>query len=295
MSTTSRLVVVALALGAGLACGAEPEPRAASSGAQVVTVAQPSERVPERALEVTLLANEGFLLRSADRHVLIDAFVSKPYAGFDALSGEPLERLRKAEPPFDAVTVALVSHQHADHVQAEPARAFLSASPDTLFVSSPQVLDVVRGGDAFEIPNRESQLPSPGSHTRRLHHGVGVDFLHLPHGDDGPDPIQNFGHVITLGEHRVLHLGDAQALPANFRPHTMLQREFDVALVPWWYFFESGGRELLRDVIRARVVIACHVASADRDELAAEISERYPDVIVPEASMQTWVLTARAR
>jgi len=291
MSSTSRLVVVACALSGLLACGPAPEVHHLQLDAPPPSRPAPSEQVPAGALEVTLLANEGFLLRGGGHAVLIDAFLAAPYAGADALPADTLARLCAAEPPFDAVDVALVSHEHADHVQAEPARAFLSASPDTLLVSSPQVIAVIEGGDAYAIPNADTHFPPLDYTTTHTHAGVQLEFFALSHGDDGPDAIQNMGHVITLGGLRVLHLGDGQAIPDNFRYQGFQQRPLDVALVPWWYFYERGGHEILRKMRSARVIIACHVAARERDAIASDLAETYPGVIVPEAPLQSWTVT----
>jgi L-ascorbate metabolism protein UlaG (beta-lactamase superfamily) len=240
-------------------------------------------------LNIVALANEGFLLRSADQAVLIDAFLSKPYAGYDALPVDVLARLEAAETPFAGIDLALVSHEHADHVQAEPARRFLAASPGTLLATSPQVLAIVVGDDAAGVPNHEAYLPEPGETVVVERNGVRVEFLRLSHGRRFAS-IQNLGHVITIGGQRVLHLGDAATEAANFRPYALPGRELDVALVPYWYFTERGGRALVEEHLPARHVIACHIPSGERAEIASQLAASYPHVIVPRTPLQSWTI-----
>ena len=94
----------------------------------------------EDTLEITYLANEGFLVRTPDGNLLIDAFLRQAYAGYPALTSEAHARMVAAQAPFDQVDLALVSHVHGDHFQPDSAAAFLKASGSTRLITSPQVL-----------------------------------------------------------------------------------------------------------------------------------------------------------
>ena len=55
------------------------------------------KKVPEQdEVEITFLANEGFLIRSGRFKVLIDAFIGDPYSGYGALEPDMLEKLVNA-------------------------------------------------------------------------------------------------------------------------------------------------------------------------------------------------------
>jgi hypothetical protein len=234
--THSILHVLSLVLHATVACG---EPTFVPDEEQLAHRAPPITGEVQ-ALEVVALANEGFLLRSGEQSVLIDAFLAMGYAGADALPEPVLAKLSAAEPPFDGVDLALISHQHADHVQGRPARAFLAASPDTLLASSPQALAIVLGiipgdetadftGDDLREAMRESMkdgdpdpialevhLPEPGRSSFVERNSVHVEFLRLSHGPRFPD-VQNLGHIITLGGHHHVRMALRQRL-GHLRP-----------------------------------------------------------------------------
>lgn len=285
MKRTMHVLCMLLALLAGSACGqtAPPPGKGATESADVGAARD------ARPLDVVALANEGFLLRSGEQAVLIDAFLSVPYAGYDALPAEVLARLEGAETPFEGIDLALVSHEHADHVQAEPARRFLAASPDTLLATSPQALAIVVGDDEEGVSNHEAYLPEPGETSVVERNGVRVEFLRLSHGRNFAS-LQNLGHVITVGGQRVLHLGDAATEARNFRPYALPGRELDVALVPYWYFVERGGRALVEEHLLARHVIACHIPSRERAEIASKLATSHPHVIVPSEPLQSWTI-----
>ncbi len=289
MKRSTLIPFLGLVLFSCVACRRTVAP-ANETHAEVIDRVAPAQATDVRPLEVIALANEGFLLRSGEQAVLIDAFLSMRYAGCDPLPKSVLDKLIVAEAPFDGIDLALVSHEHADHVQADPARRFLAASPDTLLATSPQVLAIVAGDDGWEAPALEAHLPEAGETSTVQRAGVHVEFLRLPHGSGGFASIQNLGHVITIGGQCVLHLGDAATEPENFRPYALAGRALDVALIPYWYFLERGGRRLVDDHLLARHVIACHIPGNDRDEIARTLATSYPHVIVPAEPLQRWTI-----
>jgi len=251
----------------------------------LVAVASPLWPSPE--LELTYLANEGFLVSVGEEDVLIDAFVGQPYAGYSALSRDALEMLERGAGPFADVELALTSHVHGDHFQAATACAFLAAAPDCVFASTAQVLAELAtpcapGADA----ERHRLLPRAG-HTQGLTvGGIRVDALRLSHGSGRFETIQNRGHVISIGGFRVLHLGDAHIDPRNFAPYELAERAIDVALVPNWYFQNPAGRNLARS-LGARELVAVHVPDPELDAVAALLERAEPSAILFRSCLES--------
>jgi len=94
---------------------------------------------------ITQLANEGVILSDGkSTAVMIDGLVVEPYSVYGGLPEEAADLYFQASGPFSGIDLALVSHQHHDHNQPDPACKFLQASPGTEFVSSSQVTDLMR-------------------------------------------------------------------------------------------------------------------------------------------------------
>ncbi len=254
----------------------------------------PAPTADGASLEVRFVANEGFLLRAGEATVVIDAFLAEPYSIYGALEGQPLEELVTASGAFADVDVALASHVHRDHFQPEPARLFLEASPETRFVSSPQVLEALRAGageDGATLGG--ARYPEPGETERLEHAGVAVDFLRLSHGTGRHARIQNLGHVISLGGVTALHVGDAAMVPANFAPFDLPARELDVVFVPFWYFGDADGRRIVDEHFRPAKLIACHVPPKDLAQVTRQLAQSDPDVVVPRRALETIHVDAR--
>jgi len=238
---------------------------------------------PYSGVEITFLANEGFILRAGEEVVLIDGFLAQPYSIYAALSATQLEQLREARAPLDGDVLCLASHVHRDHFQAAPAAEFLRRNQKARLWSSPEVIDALAKHDV-ELAGSErvrGLFPEPGKSMTREHARVQVRFLDLPHGGERWRTLQNLGHLITLGEMRVLHIGDAATTPQNFARHDLRAAEIDVALVPFWFLSSSEGRRVVDEIIHADHVILCHIPTQDRAPIASAMATERPAVIVP--------------
>jgi len=259
--------------------------RATAQSADADAEAADSSTVPGW-LEITFLANESFLVSAGGHSVLIDPFVRDPYLQYSAVPESALAAMTAGAPPFDNVVLALVSHAHADHHQAEVARAYFAARPEVAFVTSPQVLS-----QTFPEPvraNDEAVLPAPGQSLVREIGEVRVEFLGLPHGGSSGTSVENLGHVIGIGGRHVLHVGDAEPDPEVFAPLDLPSRDLDVALVPYWYLRTKNGRLFLDEHIGAEWYVACHVPPSEAAEVTARLVMRMPNLRVAGRPLETY-------
>jgi len=263
-----------------------PSPPAVLPASALPVGEEESRRDP---IDIIALANEGFLVRCGDAAVLIDAFVERPYGPYAALPEGVHDQLASAEPPFDDVDLALVSHVHADHFQAASARAFLRSSPDTVLATSPQVIASLREGLQEDLGDERIQahLPGPGESETVAVAGVEVEFLRLSHGSGRFATIENLGHVITIGGWKLLHVGDAAMESANFEPYRLSERELDFAFVPDWYFRYPGGRTVLRDHLKADTLLACHIELFEMAESIELLAQSDPEVLALRGPLET--------
>lgn len=266
--------------------------------ALLLTSARASQAEPERGaaavleargVEITYLANAGFYLESGNRSVLIDACLREPVGLHSALPGPVHGKLTNAKPPFDRPALVLVSHEHLDHVQTRVLEKVLVNNPGARLVTSQQVVGALQGGaqDFEAIRGRvESVQPVPGTIQRREEDGLNVGFLRLEHSGKGHPMLVHLGHLIELGGLRILHVGDAEPTPANFAAYDLDSLGIDVAFVPYWYFGSAAGAEVLREQIKARTVIACHVPPSKWAELNEFLKTQFPEVVLFKESLE---------
>lgn len=212
-------------------------------------------------VEVTFLANEGFLLSAGETRVLVDALFGDGIAGYPAVPEEIRRDLEGGAGRFAGVDLVLASHHHGDHFDPQAVARFLRAQPTARFVSTPQAVERLRQaapGDAL-AGRAEGIWPPEGERVSlELGDDLRLSILNLHHGRGRRPEVQNLGFVIELGGLRVLHIGDTEASAEEFRAYDLDGVGIDVGLLPAWQVEGSVLAE-----IRPRHLVAMHLASPD--------------------------------
>ena len=73
----------------------------------------------------------------------------------------------------------------------------------------------------------------------------------------------------------MLHVGDADATPENFRPLKLDQERIDIAFLPGWFMLDSTGRLVIDELIRPRQVVAVHLLEGET-EILRQIRGLFP-------------------
>src|SRR5688572_5299249 len=158
-------------------------------------------------VDVTFLANAGFFLESGRYSILIDAFLREPTDIYAGLPEEVYKKLVNAQPPFDELTIVLVSHDHADHVQMRGLEKYLAKNSQAQVMASPHVLRSLQSQARDFEASHQRLTPIPtvkNSMNKILHEELSIEFLQLEHG--GNVEIINLGHLIEIGGVKILHV-----------------------------------------------------------------------------------------
>jgi L-ascorbate metabolism protein UlaG (beta-lactamase superfamily) len=239
-------------------------------------------------ITITQLANEGVIVSDGETRIMIDGMVVEPYSVYGGLPAEAASQFEHATGPFAGVDLALASHRHHDHNQPFFACQFMQASEATIFVSSSQVLGLMREKcrELVTTSPRVTEIdPQYGDPHVFSQGGASVTVFPLSHGTRKYAKIQNYGHLIELGGMAVLHIGDAAMDPADFERAGLGQREIDVALIPFWYFQPGPGASVMSQYMDAPVKIAVHIPPGEMEEIRAYMSDEYSDVLILESPL----------
>jgi L-ascorbate metabolism protein UlaG (beta-lactamase superfamily) len=236
--------------------------QAAPPVAPASAVTEPSAMQAKTAageLEVTYLANEGFMIAGGGKKVLIDALFREGVGGYAVISPATRELLEQARSPFDGVDVALATHFHADHFDAEAVLAHLKNNPQVLFFSTNQAADKLRATGQFDAVKTRmvAVLPEDGERFHNEHRGLRVQLFNIHHGRGRP--IENLGFSVEIAGKRVLHIGDSDAEAAVFQKYEVAKDSIDVAFLPFWYFLNDDFKQAVREQIRPRHIVVMHI------------------------------------
>lgn len=238
---------------------------------------------------ITQLANEGVILSDGNSRVMIDGMVVEPYSVYGGLDGSAAADFSRAAGAFAGIGLALASHRHHDHNQPRFACEFLQASPQTEFVSSPQVLELMREKCRQLVttdPRIREIAPQYGQPEVIQHGGTKITVFPLSHGSRKFSKIQNYAHLVEMGGLRVLHIGDAAMDPADFRKAGLDQVELDVALIPYWYFQPGPGAAVIEQFMDAPLKVAVHVPPGEMEEVRIRMREDYPHVKIMHGPLE---------
>ena len=257
---------------------------------------------PGRApLEVTYIANEGFLLAIPppeipgnvainENKVIIDGLFREGVEGYAVLTPKQRDEVETARPPFDAAKLVLVSHYHADHFDAAAVARYLVHNFRAVLVSSRQVDDAVAGqlNDDVILRNRVRRVSPEGDRPVSVTvEGITLQVYRVSHGSGRHVQVQNLSHLITLGGWKILHIGDSDADEAELKSFAWAKEKIDVAFIPFWYLTDKKGSELIRRYVRARIVVAMHIPPDELEQRTAEIRAFFPDAVIFSRSLET--------
>jgi L-ascorbate metabolism protein UlaG (beta-lactamase superfamily) len=253
------------------------------------TSATPSS-APQSGISITFLANEGVLLSSGEKQVLIDALFQKYETGYALPADSTRAAMERAAAPFHSVDLILVTHRHGDHFHPAPVVAHLLANSGATLVTSKQVIDSLTGrlpaGHRL-TPRLLARTTAPASRRREVVAGISVELLGLPHGGRRHRHVEHLGYIVDLGGRRVLHVGDTDFEESTFAPFRLDTARIDVALLPLWMVTSAEGRRIIERWIRPRQVVAFHVGDEDMDDAPRAVRAAMPTAITFTRSLES--------
>ncbi len=250
-------------------------PISASEGSALLPLQQPT-------LEITYIANEGVLIASSDKQVLIDGLHREYKPDYAFLPTAEREKIETAKAPFDKIDLILVSHMHLDHFHPEAVGLHLQHNQKSMLVSSQQVVDeVAKKFKGFEAIKSRVTGATPPLKEKVAMKSAGIDFeiLGLGHGSGRWNWIQNLGHIIKLGGKKLLHVGDADASAEIFEKFNLDEEGIDIAFLPVWFLLERAGQTVIREHIKPRRIIVVHCSPSDGEDVVRRVRQVFPEAV----------------
>ena len=192
-------------------------------------------------LDVWWLGQAGFLVRSGNRRIVIDPYLSNSLAKKYAGTRYPHRRMMR--PPVEPqnlspIDYVLVTHGHTDHLDPESIRPIAAANPDCTFVvpSAEKAKAIDRGAPEGRLATVDAD--------DQMQLGAGLSLIAIPaaHEDlkrDGQGRHLFLGYALCFEEGPVLyHSGDC--IPYAGLEDRLSKLGVDLALLP------INGRDSVR-------------------------------------------------
>jgi L-ascorbate metabolism protein UlaG (beta-lactamase superfamily)/pimeloyl-ACP methyl ester carboxylesterase len=246
------------------------------------------------SVDVTYVANTGFMIQGANKKVLVDALFDTGFGSYLAPSAEVVSKLAEAREPFDGVDLILVTHWHGDHFNTKMVAAHLFANPRCRLVAHTQTVDRLRQEEVFaQIQNQIHELHmEPGARERMTINGVALEALCLPHGAyyrDGRNVHPNtrdLAFIVDLGGMRFLHPGDASAEDSSAYLNTYPFDTVHVDLMFCDLGLSEAAQQLIVNRIKPEHIVAVHVQPAELEAETKRLHAVFPGAVVFKESME---------
>ena len=262
--------------------------------ATVLQAQENSNAVPRKAIDITYIANEGFLISSRGSKVLIDGIFSEGFGKFQTPTAETLEKESQASPPFDNITALLVSHYHPDHINPAYVVQHLLRDTKAVLIAPAQVNDRLKGINGYKTIEKQVVVASPNLNSAATWRSreMSVKVVPLQHANNDARDIQNLGFIFTVGGFKLFHSGDANAADVSaYKSLNLADENIDVAFLPYWFLDgENGakGQEIIR-TIKPKAIVLMHVETGQADRLRNLVAgmKDVPPIYIMEKPMET--------
>ncbi len=225
----------------------------------------------KKALEVTYLANCGFLYQSDKSKVLVDPFGTEYGDFFYLPSNETKKNIIQGNVPFNKIDLLLITHIHGDHFNAKLTESFLLNNNKVKMICPPQVCKQMKDS-CSNFGKIAAQIICPNlsmNESKKIEiNGLSVTAIRMQHGTDRSlegvsfsdytdyEKTENFGYVIHFNKKNVFHQGDA-SLKINEKALKNIDCTIDIAHLSY-FDWDTISLNILKKDLMAETVIFMH-------------------------------------
>lgn len=231
------------------------------------------------AQTATYLGNEGILIEYQNSKVLIDGLFEDPSGRFEYLDSESITNIIEGQAPYNNIDLLLVTHAHLDHFNPSYTVEMLTKNPNTRLIGSPQVLDSIKmvSESIDTLNNRIMIYPWARGWKSTSVGKVNVMSTYTRHGGKAHSKTQNQIFLITIGNKKILHIGDTQMDVSNFDKLKLIYEDIDIAFVPFWFMTSIYGSEIVHKHIAAKKIVGIHMPMKKNENTLEKIKAEFPD------------------
>ncbi len=245
-------------------------------------------------MEITYISNEGFMLKTENKSVLIDSLHRGEYPPYDLIQPHVLEQMQKAVEPFDKIDLVLFTHHHYDHFDPYTTILHLSNNSKVKLVAPPQIQEILKQhfSEIYDLVEGQihTSLPKLYAYESMSFGGIELKAYHVPHGEylvmdeitgdkaNKHATVKHLMFLLNLDGKKILHVGDS--IPnedkKSIEPYKeMIDEQIDVAFLSNWFILNPKGKEIIEKYIKPEHIVIMHLESEDKNQISKEVYKKF--------------------
>lgn len=257
-------------------------------------------------LRITYVANEGFLLNSSEKSVLIDALFTDGYGSFPVPSKDVIDGIMGNKPPFEKIDAYFLTHYHKDHCDPALVNDYLAKHKGLPFVTSKPSIVFIHG-NCIDFIFKKKQFfeltPDNNQSVSKTINGMPVKVFGLKHMSfiidsiDIEENMSNVSYLINMNGINVFHSGDIkkETFQSYLADNKKWNDSVDVAFL-YFELFNSGEQDLdfIIQTLHPKYIVLMHIPSRLTNEWTPRIEQlktKFKNILVFNNSMDTQIIS----
>jgi L-ascorbate metabolism protein UlaG (beta-lactamase superfamily) len=246
----------------------------------------------QNSLDITFVANDGFLITDGTNKILIDAIFSQGSGMFTTPPADVLVQERNGTEPFNSIDFLLNTHHHADHINPAYMAEHLVNDNGSLWIGPTQVYDSLTNQESFgTIEDRLIPLlPGTAVKIDTLINDFRFHIVRLIHYNNSDNILQNLGFIFTLGDINIFHPGDGFLNDtAEIENLNLATDSIDILFLSYRVLdnnFEYLGRKIIQ-YLNPKAMILMHIPINQAEHYRSLVAglQHLPPIYVMEEQM----------
>jgi L-ascorbate metabolism protein UlaG (beta-lactamase superfamily) len=240
--------------------------------------------------KITYISNEGFLIETQGKKVLIDGLFDHIEGNWcDSPSEQTVALMKASKAPFDKIDLIAITHKHIDHFNDQVIIKHLLSNPQAMVICPMQVSEVLSvHPDYKQVQSRIIDLTPPEYQDSTLVvSGIPIRIMRLEHShymEEDPNTgttrnrhrdIENLGYLFNIDGLRIFHCGDTNPLnDEEYKGYALQEESIDIAFLERMFVTSGGkGSNIINNYIQPDHTVFMHIGPGNREAFVKHFKE----------------------
>ena len=201
----------------------------------------------QKKIDVTYIANAGFLIESNSKKVLIDCLFNTGWNSYLIPSDSIISEITSLQAPFNNANLLLITHNHPDHFNDSLVVEYLNKNSENILIAPTLVTTAILKNQDFKNRNQVVDLDKINRQNNDTTiNGIRIRSFFILH--DSRPQIEHVGFLIDIGDIKVFHSGDSNGSDSvEFGKFQLQKEQIDLAFLNFYGFWNTKEERLFTE------------------------------------------------